>query len=106
MIVTENTEGAADDYIVEQTAPCDLVITRDIPLAAKLVEKGINTINDRGCLFTTETIREQLSIRNFNYNIAKMGIQPDRIGSFNKKNLNDFANCLDRELQKKLKEKK
>lgn len=106
MIVTENTEGAADDYIVEQTAPCDLVITRDIPLAAKLVEKGISTINDRGCLFTTETIREQLSIRNFNYNLAKMGIQPDRIGSFNKKNLNDFANCLDRELQKKLKEKK
>ncbi len=106
MIVTENTEGAADDYIVEQSAPCDLVITRDIPLAAKLVEKGIITINDRGCLFTAETIREQLSIRNFNYNLAKMGIQPDRTGSFNKKNLNDFANCLDRELQKKLMKRK
>lgn len=102
MIVTENTEEAADNYIVEQAAPCDLVVTRDIPLAARLVEKGITTINDRGNLFSAESIREQVSIRNFNYNLARMGIQPDRTSSFNKKNLNDFANCLNRELQKKL----
>lgn len=104
MIVTENTEGAADEYIVEKAQVPDLVITRDIPLAQRLVEKNITVINDRGKLFTAESIREDVSIRNFNYELAQMGIQPDRTGSYNKKNLNDFANCLDRELQKKLRQ--
>ena len=102
MIVTENTEGAADDYIVAHVQHNDMVITRDIPLAARLVERNITTINDRGKLFSPESIREDVSIRNFNYELAQMGIQPERTGNFNKKNLNDFANCLDRELQKKL----
>lgn len=102
MIITEATEGAADDYIVDHIQANDMVITRDIPLAARLVEKSITVINDRGKTFSAETIREEVSIRNFNYELAQMGIQPDKTGSFNKKNLNDFANCLDRELQKKL----
>lgn len=103
MIMTKNTEGAADDYIVEYVNPQDIVITRDIPLAARLVEKGVTTINDRGNLFSRESIRQQLSVRNFNYELAQMGIQPNKTTSFNKKNLNNFANCLDRELQKKIK---
>lgn len=104
MIVTENTEGAADDYIVAHVQHKDMVITRDIPLAARLVERNITTINDRGKLFSPESIREDVSIRNFNYELAQIGIQPERTGNFNKKNLNDFANCLDRELQKKLRQ--
>lgn len=102
MIVTDSAEGAADDYIVEHILSQDLAITRDIPLAARLVEKNVTTINDRGNLFSPESIREQVSIRNFNYELAQMGIQPDRNGSFNKKHINDFANCLDRELQRKI----
>lgn len=104
MIITDNSEGSADDYIVSNVEPNDLVITRDIPLAARLIEKKIITINDRGKLFTSETIREDLSIRNFNYQLFTMGIQLDKTNKFNKKNLNDFANCFDREIQKKIKQ--
>ena len=104
MIITDNSEGSADDYIVSNVEPNDLVITRDIPLAARLIEKKITTINDRGKLFTSESIREDLSIRNFNYQLFTMGIQLDKTNKFNKKNLNDFANCFDREIQKKIKQ--
>ena len=104
MIITENSEGSADDYIVSHVEPNDLVVTRDIPLAARLIEKKITTINDRGKVFSAESIREDLSIRNFNYQLFTMGIQSDKTSKFNKKNLNDFANCLDRELQKKIKQ--
>ena len=104
MIITDNSEGSADDYIVSNAEPNDLVITRDIPLAARLIEKKIITINDRGKLFTSESIREDLSIRNFNYQLFTMGIQLDKTNKFNKKNLNDFANCFDREIQKKIKQ--
>lgn len=104
MIITDNSEGSADDFIVSNVEPNDLVITRDIPLAARLIEKKITTINDRGKLFTSESIREDLSIRNFNYQLFTMGIQLDKTNKFNKKNLNDFANCFDREIQKKIKQ--
>ena len=104
MVITDNSEGSADDYIVSHVEPNDLVVTRDIPLAARLIEKQITTINDRGKLFTSESIREDLSIRNFNYQLFTMVIQSDKTSKFNKKNLNDFANCLDRELQKKIKQ--
>ncbi len=104
MIITDNSEGSADDFIVSNVEPNDLVITRDIPLAARLIEKKITTINDRGKLFTSESIREDLSIRNFNYQLFTMGIQLDKANKFNKKNLNDFANCFDREIQKKIKQ--
>lgn len=104
MIITDNSEGSADDFIVSNVEPNDLVITRDIPLAARLIEKKIITINDRGKLFTSESIREDLSIRNFNYQLFTMGIQLDKTNKFNKKNLNDFANCFDREIQKKIKQ--
>lgn len=102
MIITENSEGSADDYIVSHVESNDLVITRDIPLAARLIEKQITTINDRGKLFSSESIREDLSIRNFNYQLFTMGIHSDKTTKFNKKNLNDFANCLDREITKKI----
>lgn len=102
MIRTETFKDAADDYIVEHAEGNDLVITRDIPLASRLIEKEITVINDRGKTFTKENIKEELSIRNFNFELALCGIQSDRIHTYNQKDLNNFSNCLDREIQKKI----
>ena len=102
MIVTEATQDAADNYIVSNANSNDLVITRDIPLADRLVERNIVTINDRGLVFTRENIKEKLSIRNFNFNLYTNGIISEKTGRFGKKELNDFSNCFDREIQKKL----
>ena len=60
MIVCDATPDAADNYIVENALQNDIVITRDIPMASRLIEKNITTINDRGLLFTSENIREKL----------------------------------------------
>lgn len=103
MIVTENTKDAADNYIVDNATINDIVVTRDILLAERLLEKEITTINDRGLTFTKENIKEKLSIRNFNLELYECGLIGDKTSSFGKKELNDFANCLDREIQKKLK---
>ena len=42
----------ADDYMVQHAANGDLVITADIPLAARLVVRGIAALNPRGELYT------------------------------------------------------
>lgn len=103
MIVCDATPDAADNYIVENASQNDIVITRDIPMASRLIEKNITTINDRGLLFTTENIREKLSLRNFNKELYDNGILSEKTSTFSKKDVNNFANCFDREIQKKLK---
>ena len=103
MIVCDATPDAADNYIVENASQNDIVITRDIPMASRLIEKNITTINDRGLLFTSENIREKLSLRNFNKELYDNGILSEKTSTFSKKDVNNFANCFDREIQKKLK---
>ena len=104
MIVCEATPDAADNYIVENASQNDIIVTRDIPLADRLVEKNITVINDRGTLYTKENIKERLSIRNFNKELYTNGILSEKTSTFGPKELNNFANCLDREIQKKQKE--
>ena len=103
MIVCDATPDAADNYIVENATENDIVITRDIPMASRLIEKNITTINDRGLLFTSENIKEKLSLRNFNKELYDNGIISEKTSTFSKKDVNNFANCFDREIQKKLK---
>src|SRR5512145_1462882 len=55
----------ADNKIVELTEAGDLVITADIPLAAGVIEKGGHALNPRGELYTVDTIRERLTMRDF-----------------------------------------
>lgn len=103
MIISESTPDAADNYIVEHIHEKDIAITRDIPLAQRLVEKNCTVINDRGTLFTKENIREMRSIRDFNFTLAQYGITGDKSGSYGQKEINKFSNLLDKEIQKKLK---
>ncbi len=95
MVVTGNTEQAADTYIIEHALPYDLAVTRDIPLAKQLVDKGVCVINDRGTHFTKDTINTFLSSRNFMYELHQNGIHPDRTGSFGKRDIQKFSHLLD-----------
>ena len=103
MIVCKNEEQAADDYIFEHSTPGDIVITRDIPFAARLIEKKICVMNDRGLLFTRENIGEKLSERNFNLNLAILGLDGENKKTYyGNKEFERFCRCFDREFQQKL----
>ena len=45
--------------------PGDLIITRDIPLAAEVIEKGALALSPRGEAFSKENIRGRLNMRDF-----------------------------------------
>lgn len=102
-VQTDDEEQSADNYIVAYSKKGDLVITRDIPLAASLVEKGVIVINDRGFLFTADNVRERLSVRDFMYEIRSNGLMTDRMGVFNKKDIQNFSNTFDSVLTKLIK---
>jgi len=91
-------ENSVDDRIVEMSVKGDLVITRDVPLAKRLVEKSVSVIDDRGRLFTADNINELLSIRNFKVGLADNGLETERTANYGKRELKTFADSLDRTL--------
>jgi uncharacterized protein YaiI (UPF0178 family) len=103
MIITGTEDGAADDYIVEHAERTDIAVTRDIPLSLRLVEKGVTVLNDRGVLYTADNIRERLSLRDFNLALNEAGCVPDKTAVYSRRDINNFANCLDRVITKMLK---
>jgi uncharacterized protein YaiI (UPF0178 family) len=89
-------EGAADDRIVELARAGDLTVTRDIPLAGRLVERGVMVLDDRGRAYTGENIRQWLSMRNFMVQLAGNGLGMERFAHYGKKELKTFADSFDR----------
>ena len=55
----------ADDHIAAAAEKGDVAVTQDIPLAARLVEKGVVAIDVRGTVFDEDNIGERLSVRDF-----------------------------------------
>ena len=102
LVVVPATEGSADNHISAEAGAADLVVTRDIPLAARLVEQDITVLNDRGTVYTPENVRERLSMRNFMKELRERGLPTDEETKFGPKDVQAFANAFDRELRKKL----
>lgn len=88
----------ADNTILEQMAENDLVITYDIPLAAKVIEKGGLCINSRGDIYSCDNIREKLSTRNFMDDLRASGIETSGPPALSKRDIQKFANSLDQTL--------
>ena len=100
MEVCPNTENSADDRIVDLAECGDIALTRDVPLAKRLVEKDIYVLDDRGRVFTKNNINELLSLRNFTVGLVNNGFEFDRISNYSKKDFKTFADSLDRLLTK------
>ncbi len=86
----------ADDEIVKLCEAGDLVITADIPLASRIVEKSAFALNPRGTLYDKHNIGEILSKRDFMHEMRSAGVETGGPSGFGKKNSQEFANALDR----------
>lgn len=85
---------------------CDLVITADIPLAARVVEKGGVALDPRGELYTEENVGERLSYRNLMAELRTDGVLiggPAQLGLTDR---NRFASALDRLLTRMVREQR
>ena len=86
----------ADDAIVERARSGDLVVTQDIPLAARVLANGAQAINPRGDRYTPDNIAERLSMRNFMDELRGAGVQTGGPAAFNARDRQAFASQLDR----------
>jgi len=88
----------ADTQIVERLSPGDLVVTGDIPLAARVLEKGGYALNPRGDFYTKDTIAQQLTMRAFMEELRSGGVDTGGPPAFSQADRQQFANALDRHL--------
>jgi uncharacterized protein YaiI (UPF0178 family) len=88
----------ADNAIVDAVSQGDLVITADIPLAAEVVAKGATALNPRGTVYTKENVRDYLQRRNRAEELRATGMISGGPAALDKKDVQAFANALDRTL--------
>ena len=95
--VVKETGGldAADDWIVEQVETGDIVVSEDIILASRCLEKGARALNPRGRLFTPESIGEALATRELMADLREAGTVTGGPAPFGKTDRSQFLQRLD-----------
>jgi len=86
----------ADTAIVERIRAGDLVVTQDIPLAARVLERDAVALNPRGERYTPDNMAERLSMRNFMEELRSAGVQTGGPATLHARDRQAFAGQLDR----------
>lgn len=95
-IVVADGFDVADDYIADHASSADLVITADIPLAARIVAKGGVALDPRGELYTEDNVGERLSMRDLMMELRDGGLVQGGPAAFSLTDRQRFASSLDR----------
>jgi hypothetical protein len=101
-VVVPGGADEADKYIAGNASTADLVITADIPLAARIVEKGGVALDPRGELYTGQNVGERLSLRDLMQGLRDEGLIQGGPAPFGPADRQRFASALDRTLTRML----
>jgi uncharacterized protein YaiI (UPF0178 family) len=86
---------AADDWIVEQAGPGDIVVTADIPLAGRALAKGAAVLGPTGRPFTEASIGMALAMRELNRHLRETGESRGLNPGFTARDRQAFLQALD-----------
>ena len=95
IVVVPEGPDAADDWIVAAALPGDVVITADIPLAARALEGGAAALGPTGREFTAQSIGAALSMRAFKQHLRETGESKGYNASFSAADRSRFLQALD-----------
>ena len=87
--------GEVDDWIAEQADHGDIVITTDIPLAARCLAKEARVLSPKGHSFTDNDIGEALAMRNLMNELRQDGAVTGGPGPMTAKDRSRFLSKLD-----------
>lgn len=101
-IVVSKGADAADDWIVDNSSEGDIAVTADVPLAARLVEKGVHVLGPTGRPFTPESIGMAIAMRDLKQHLRETGEIRGFNPSFSPKDRSAFLSALDQTVRKAL----
>lgn len=99
LVVVPGGIDVADDWIAEQAAAGDLVLTADIPLAARVVGQGVRCLDFRGGEFSASRIGDALASRDLNAYLRSLGLSGSGPAAFSPRDRSRFASALDSAVQ-------
>jgi len=95
LAVVPGAPDAADDWIAERAGAGDLVLTADIPLAARVIPNGAHALDFRGGEFSPSAIGNALASRDINAHLRSMGLITGGPPAFSPRDRSRFASKLD-----------
>jgi uncharacterized protein YaiI (UPF0178 family) len=95
LVIVDEQFNAADDWIVEQVRDDDIVVSADIPLAARCLGKGARVTDPKGRVFTKESIGDALANRELMAYLRDMGNMTGGPDPFEKRDRSRFLQRLD-----------
>jgi len=95
LVVVARAFDAADDRIVELADESAIVITADIPLAARCIDKGASVLSPTGRPFTEDNIGDTLATRNLLADLRGAGEVTGGPAPFGDRDRSRFLQALD-----------
>ena len=105
MIVVEEGPDAADDWIAEHVRASDVVVTADIPLAARCLEAGARVLGNDGRPFSEDSIGGALATREIKSQLREMGLPSGGPRALSARDRSRFQSKLDELVQRGLRER-
>ena len=87
---------AADDWIAERAGPGDIVVTADVPLAARCVAAGALVTGPTGRIFDTANIGMASAMRDLSAHLRETGESKGYNAAFSPKDRSQFLETLER----------
>ena len=89
-------KDAADDFIASSAEAGDVAVTRDLLLAKRLLAQGVAVINDKGFMFSEDTLPALLEERALSLQMKALGVATGgKRRTYGKKELASFTKGLD-----------
>ena len=94
-----NHPDAADDWIAERVTDLDVVITSDIPLAARCVAKGAKVMRPNGKPLDENSISMAVAMRDLHTHLRETGEITSGPAPFRKEDRSRFLDALEAAIQ-------
>lgn len=104
MVVVDRGPDAADDWIVENLQPGDVVVTADLPLAARCLDAGARVLGTTGRLFNEDSIGGLLATRDLKAQLREAGVMTGGPRPISERDRSRFLSRLDQLVQMGLRE--
>ncbi len=95
LVVVGGDIDAADDWIAEHATSADVVLTADVPLAARVMRSGATCLDFRGGEYNPNRIGDALASRDLNAYLRSLGLPASGPPAFQPRDRSRFASKLD-----------
>jgi uncharacterized protein YaiI (UPF0178 family) len=98
-VVVSDGPDAADDWIAERAGKGDIVVTADIPLAARCLKAGARVIGPTGKPFNDAGIGMALAMRDLSRHLRETGESKGYNAAFTRQDRSRFLQALEESVQ-------